>query len=199
MKATVQAMSDIGDPGEYNVFIAIAERDTLGQAYVLRKFLPNAAGTPLTSLTATDPAQEIFASYDMRHVTRRDNGEFAPFAVIVFVQNLQTKDVLQTIMREDGTASGDIVTGVETPFDNILRMYPNPADDVLNIILPSPVKQETPVRMFDNFGRETFSGTFKAGEHMKTLSTKGLSTGIYLIQLSTPEGVVRKKAIIVHD
>lgn len=199
VKATVQAMNDIGGPGEYNVFIAIAEQDTLGQSYVLRKFLPHAAGTPLTSLAATDPPQEIFASYDMRHVTRRDNGEFAPFAVIVFVQNLQTKDVLQTVMRQDGTASGNVVTGVETPFDNMLRMYPNPADDVLNIILPAPVRQATPVRLFDNFGKEAFSGTFQTGEHMKSLSTKGLSAGVYLLQLSTPEGVVRKKAIVVHD
>ena len=199
VKATVQAITDLGGPGEYNVFMAVAQRDTLGQVYVLRKFLPDASGTPLTSLAPTDPAQEIIASYDMRHVTRLDNGQFAPFAVIVFVQNLQTKDVLQTALLQDGTPSPNVVTGIETPFDNILRMYPNPADDVLNIILPSPVKQETPVRLFDNFGKEAFSGTFKSGEHMKTLSTKGLSAGIYLIQLTTPEGVVRKKAIIVHN
>jgi len=199
VKATVQATSAVGLPGQYNVFIAIAEQEILEQSYVLRKFLPDASGTPLTSLTAADPAQEITASYDMRHVTRLASGEFAPFAVIVFVQDLQTKDILQTIMRQDGIASPGIVTGIETPFDNILRMYPNPADEVINIILPAPVTKETPVKLFDHFGKEIFSGTFRAGEHMKTLRTKEFSAGVYLIQLSTPEGIVRKKAIIVHD
>ena len=199
VKATVQATNDLGAPGQYSVFIAIAEQEVLNQAYVLRKFLPNAAGTPLTSLSATDPAQEIRASYDLRNVTRLPNGDFAPFAVIVFVQHLETKDVLQTVMRQDGTASGEIVTGVETTFDNIIKVYPNPADAQLNIILPAPVKQETPVSVFDTFGKEVYNGTFRPGEHIKAVATKSLSGGVYLIQLSTPQGLVRKKAMIVHE
>ncbi|HEY9487157.1 MAG TPA: T9SS type A sorting domain-containing protein, partial [Chryseosolibacter sp.] len=198
VKATVQPTNTIR-PGRYNVFIAIAEQDVLGQVYVLRKFLPSAAGTPLTSLSVSDPAQEIVASYDMRHVTRLPNSDFAPFAVIVFVQNLETKDVLQTVMRQDGTASQNIVTGVETTLEHYFRLYPNPADERLNIILPSPVKAETAFKVFDTFGRQVFDGYFKTGEQEKTLETKPLSAGIYLILLSTPEGLVRKKAMIVHE
>lgn len=197
--ATVQATAALGNPGEYNVFIAIAERDTLGQIYVLRKFLPDASGTPLTSLSAFDPAQEINVSYDMRQVSRLQNGDFAPFAVIVFVQNLQTKNVLQTAMRQDGTASAQIVTGVETSADRYIRLYPNPADDIINMILPAPVKAETPVRIFDSFGRQVYAGTFGSGEDRKAVETKLFSAGVYLIQLSTPEGEVRKKAMIVHE
>jgi hypothetical protein len=150
-------------------------------------------------LSATDPVQEIYATYDMRHVTRLPNGDYAPFAVIVFVQHLETKDVLQTIMRQDGTGSSQIVTGIETSFDNIFRLYPNPADDRLNIILPAPVIDETPVKVFDTFGKQVFDGTMKAGEHMKTIETKSLSGGVYLIQLSTPMGMVRKKAMVIHE
>ncbi len=199
VKATVQATTTVGDPGQYNVFIAIAERDILGQVYVLRKLLPDASGTPLTALSATDPAQEIIASYDMRHVTQLQNGDYAPFAVIVFVQNLETKEVLQTAIRQDGTASPNVVTGVETSFDSYIRLYPNPADDHLNIILPTPVKAETPVRLFDTFGRQVFDGIFKPGENVKEVQTKGLSAGVYLIALSTAEGEVRKKAMVVHQ
>ncbi|MEX2234943.1 MAG: T9SS type A sorting domain-containing protein [Cyclobacteriaceae bacterium] len=198
VRATVQATNTI-DPGKYNVFIAIAEQDVLGQVYVLRKFLPNAAGIPLTSLQDTDPAQEIIVSYDMRHVTRLLSGAFVPFAVVVFVQHLETKDVLQTVMRNEGTASHQIVTGIETSFDNYIKVYPNPADAQLNIILPAPVKEETPVKLFDTFGKQVFFGMYKAGEHIKTLETKSFSAGVYLIQLSTPEGVVRKKAIVAHE
>ncbi len=199
VKATVQATNDLGAPGQYNVFIAVAERSIEGQVYVLRKLLPDAAGIPLTSLSATDPAQEINVSYDMRHVTRLPDGSFAPFAVIVFVQNLQTKDVLQTIMREDGSVSSDLVTGIETPYDQYIRVYPNPADELINIILPAPAAMETPLKMFDTFGRQVYSGTFQSGENVKTLETKTLSAGVYLIQLSTPEGLVQKKAMVVHE
>ena len=199
VKATVQAIDDLGGTGQYNVFIAIAEQEVLNQHYVLRKFLPDPSGTPLTSLMPTDPAQEITASYDMRHISRLPNGDFAPFAVIVFVQNLQTKDVLQTVMRRDGTASGEIVTAIETPFDNHIRIYPNPADDILNIILPAPVKAETPLKIFDTFGKQVYSGLFKPGEHVKTVETKPFAAGIYLIRLSTPEGEFTKKAMVVHE
>jgi hypothetical protein len=199
VKATVQATSSIGDPGQYNVFIAVAEQEVLGQSYVLRKLLPDASGTPLTSLSASDPAQEIMASYDMRHVTKLPSGEYAPFAVIVFVQNLETKEVLQTAIRQDGTASSNIVTGIETSSDQYIKLYPNPSDDRLNIILPSPVKAETPVRIFDTFGKQVYEGSFRIGENVKEVQTKLLSAGVYLIQLSTPQGLVRKKAMVVHE
>jgi hypothetical protein len=199
VKATVHATSFVGKPGQYNVFIAVAEQEVLGQAYVLRKFLPDASGTPLTSLSATDPAQEIFSSYDMRHVTQLTNGDYAPFAVIVFVQNLETKEVLQTAIRQDGTASTNVVTEVETLFDDYIKLYPNPADDHINMILPAPVREKTPVKVFDIFGKEVYEGTFSTGEHVKAIETKLFSAGVYLIQLSTPEGLVRQKAMIVHE
>lgn len=199
VKATIQATNEVGNPGEYSVFIAIAEQEVMDQVYVLRKFLPDASGTPLTSLSATDPAQEITASYDMRHVTRLPDGSFAPFAVIVFVQHLETKDVLQTVMRQDGTASPEIVTGVETAFDNFIKLYPNPADAQLNIILPSPVAESTPVSLFDAFGKAVYQGTLQPGEHVKTIASKSFSAGVYLIQLSTPQGTIRKKLMIVHE
>ncbi len=199
VKATVQATNDLGGPGQYNVFIAVAEQSIDNQVYVLRKFLPDAAGIPLTSLSATDAPQEINVSYDMRHVTRLPDGSFAPFAVIVFVQHLQTKDVLQTIMRQDGSVSSDLITGVETPYDQYIRVYPNPADEVMNIILPAPVSAETPLKIFDTFGRQVYASAFQPGEHVKTLETKTLSGGVYLIQLWTPEGLVQKKALVVHE
>lgn len=199
IRTTVQATDALGNPGQYNVFIAIAEKDILGQAYVLRKFLPDASGTPLTSLSKTDAAQEINVSYDMRHITKLPNGDYAPFAVIVFVQHLETKDVLQTMMREDASPSSEIVTGIETAPDDYLRLYPNPADDQLNIILPVPAKEETPLKVFDAFGRQVFEGVFKTGEHVKTIETKAFAAGVYLIQLSTPQGVTRKKAMVVHE
>lgn len=199
VKATVQATANLGPAGQFNVFIAIAEQEVLNQVYVLRKFLPDASGVPLTSLSAMDPPQVIYATYDMRHMTRLQNGDVAPFAVIVFVQHLETKDVLQTTMRQDGSGNSNIVTGVETSIDNYITVYPNPADDHLNIILPAPVKNETCVKLFDTFGKEVFNGTFKAGEHLKPIETKSMSAGVYLIQLSTPEGLVRKKAIVIHE
>lgn len=199
VKATIQATEDLGEPGHHNVFIAVAERSVENQVYVLRKFLPNASGIPLTSLAPTDAPQEVTVSYDMRHVTRNPDGSFADFAVIVFVQNIQSKDVLQTAMREDGIASPDIVTGIETTRENYLRAYPNPADDILNIILPAPASQATPIKMVDTFGREVYSDVFEVGENVKSLPTKDLSSGVYLVQLSTSRGVIQKKVMVVHD
>jgi hypothetical protein len=197
VKATITTHSTIA-AGQYNVFIAIAEQSVLQQAYVLRKFLPDAAGIPLTALLA-DAEQTIDLSYDMRHVTRLTDGSFAPIAVIVFIQNLETKDVLQTAMRQDVTPPSTIITGVETPLENYIRLYPNPADRAINIMLPTPVNVETPVKLFDTFGKQVFDGAFSVGQHLKTIETKNLSGGVYLIQVETAEGMVRKKAMVVHE
>lgn len=199
VKATVQATSDLGAAGQYNIFIAVAEQAVLNQVYVLRKFLPDASGTPLTSLSASAPAQEVIASYDMRHVTRLPNGQYAPFAVIVFVQNLETKEVLQTAIRQDGNAATSVVTGIETPAETGIRLYPNPADHALNVILSAPVKNETPLKVYDMFGRHVYGGTFGAGEDRKVIETKSLPTGVYLIELLTPEGRTRKKVMVTHE
>jgi hypothetical protein len=199
VKAIVQATNEVGAAGKFNVFIAIAEHSVDGQLYVLRKFLPDASGVPLTALNPSDTPQEITVSYDMRHVTRKVTGEFEDFAVIVFVQNLETKDVLQTILRPGGPVSSEVVTGVEATQENDVRIYPNPADDVLNIILPAPVAQETPVKVFDTFGREVYSGVFSSGEHTKAIATKALSSGVYLIQLSTAQGLIQRKTMVVHE
>jgi hypothetical protein len=199
VKATIQANTTL-DPGLYNVFIAIVEKEVSGHLFVLRKFLPDAAGTPLTSLSETDQPQEITAAYDMRHVTRLTSGQFAPIGVVVFVQNLETKDVLQTFMRQDATVdASEIVTGAEVSFENYIRLYPNPADQVLNVILPAPVKTQTPVKVFDSFGRQMFQSIYKAGEHTKTIETKTFSSGVYLIQIETESGLIRKKAMVVHE
>ena len=37
------------------------------------------------------------------------------------------------------------------------------------------------------------------GENVRAIRTKDLASGVYLIQLSTPEGQMRKKAMVVHE
>ncbi len=199
IRATIQATENLSAPEGYSIFIAVAEQSVNGQVYVLRKLLPSAAGTPLTSVSTTDGPQEIQVSYDMRHVTRFPDGSFAPFAVIAFVQNLHTKDVLQTVVRLDGTASPGVVTGIETQFEGNVRVYPNPADELMNIILPAPAQYAMPLKVYDTFGREVYSGSFETGQEAKTVATKQLSAGVYLIQLSTTSGVIQRKVMVVHD
>lgn len=197
VKATVKANMALDDPHKYNVFIAVAEREVLGQVYVLRKFLPSAAGVPLGVSSPADPEQEITVSYDMRHVTRLIDGTFAPFAVIAFVQHLETKSVLQTVMREDATASSDIVTGVDPSSEAHVRFFPNPADDVLHIEFESAVAEGTKLTMFDTWGRQVF-GT-EVNSSSISIPTKDLSGGVYIVELDTPKGKVRRKIMVLHD
>jgi hypothetical protein len=184
--------------GKYNVFIAIAEQEVMGQAYVLRKMLPSASGTQLTALTK-DAEQIVTVSYDMRNVTRNPDGTFKPIAVIAFVQEIEKKDVLQTTIRLDAAPVSTIVTGIENGSGNAFTVYPNPADQQMTIILPEPSKQRAALQLFDQMGKLVYESRLEKGDSEKTIATNALAGGVYLIQIDSPKGALRKKVMVLHQ
>ena len=72
-----------------------------------------------------------------------------------------------------------------------IKVYPVPAKDVVQIELPLGLKV-TALNVYDTNGR--LVQRLKNSD--STLQINNLSSGIYLLEVSTDKGVVRKKIIV---
>jgi hypothetical protein len=164
--------------------------------YVLKKLLPTAAGEKYTGLAANVPVSFGPYSYQktMRHFAPGNN-----LAIIVFLQDEQTKQVYQSdVIRNIKDPA--LITGTEDPeYEKGIYVYPNPANHEMNIELPAVVNKPTPVTLYDTYGRVVFQSGFKAGEKTMKISTSTFADGVYMMQLIAPQGTkVSRKIMVKH-
>ncbi len=96
-----------------------------------------------------------------------------------------------------------------------ILIFPNPAEDVLHIVLPNQIKttqkttafsittwrarwEATTLAVFDLFGRQRFTRELKYGEKEVTLSVSGWQPGLYLIRLSYHDQTVASGKVVVR-
>jgi hypothetical protein len=198
---TVDPITDMTATGIIPVLHAvIIEKDVSTNTFVVKKMLPHPAGTKLnTPLLVDDPPTEVSFTW------RPDNSNFtkSEIAIVAFVQDEITKEVYQAAALlnpvQAHVPDPSIITGLEDPsFANKIQVYPNPANDEVNVVLPEPAQAQTPVVLMDAHGRVLYTGNFRAGQQQKTITTSEFAGGMYFLQITTKENVVRKKVMIVH-
>jgi Bacterial Ig-like domain/Secretion system C-terminal sorting domain/PKD domain len=166
--------------------------------YVVKKMLPSASGTrigqtliPGQSFSDTlkwvpDPAWLYGNNNDMK--------------VIVFVQDEKTRTVFQSQVFNLTTTLYDPspVTALENPFsfEDVL-IYPNPADQQLNIVFPNQLEVDVPLMMFDQVGKVTHTTKVVKGEKSATLETGQLAAGLYILKMDLGNGKVSRAKVIV--
>ena len=92
-----------------------------------------------------------------------------------------------------------LVTGFEPIFADQVYVYPNPSDQEFTIELPVTLKSDAAVRLIDQVGGTQDVGLFAAGKNAKTVSTSGLASGIYIVEIRANDGaLIRKKVMVVH-
>jgi hypothetical protein len=181
---------------KYVVQICVIER-TVGTTneYVLRKMLPTASGTALPAMTGNS-SQDFDYSWG---IDERMIDDVTNLQLVAFVQELQgKKDILQSAIQPLTLSAANVVTETENALDKSIKIHPSPADHVLNISLPEAVKESTPVKMFDTFGKVVMESTFKIGEQSKAVDTKDFAAGVYIIHLETTKGTAFKKVMVIH-
>jgi len=183
--------------GKLIAHVAVVENPVEGNEFVLRKMLPNASGTVLALPLATGvpiTLPTLIWQVDNTHV------DPANLSVVVFVQNEDTKEVLQAAMLEHpADLPTAIVTGTEPSFSQQTSLYPNPADHQLVIHMPQAARKDIPLSVFDTFGHEVLQRTIVTGEQQVVVNTTSFAAGVYLIQFEPSPGVqVRKKVVVTH-
>jgi len=207
---TVTALQDIATTNPIMVYIALVEKVVTDPAlagqngettfhYVLRKMLPNAAGTRMTLPMNINDTFTFTETLDVPDNWFSDINEMA---VVAFVQNQVTlngrKDVWQSAI-ELNPILPLLVTAIEPKFLEQIEVYPNPADGFMNVRLPKRASQNSPITLTDGMGRVVYSNAFSAGEQSKTLGVKELSGGIYVLHIELAKGVTAvRKVMITH-
>ncbi|MBX2945213.1 MAG: Ig-like domain-containing protein [Cyclobacteriaceae bacterium] len=182
-----------------NAFLAIVEKDVNPFINVVRQLLPNAAGILLNH--TLDPGESIAipeVTWSDRNLVSLISGNSA---IIVFVQSISAgnQQVLQAQIF-DSPVEPDITTSIEDPtFAASIQVYPNPANHEVNVVLPQAARSTVPIVMVDAHGRQIYAGQFGIGEQQKTIATSELSGGLYILRVQAPEGIARKKVMVMHE
>ena len=183
--------------GEHRVLIAIIERDVElptdgvnGQMVfrdVMRKLLPDAAGT-IVSFDATDTKHEVNASWQVTstYLSELDPSMLELYA-IAFVQDVETKRIYQAAIQEI-TVSDILELGVEDPLlGTSLRVFPNPANQYIEIAFGSALLDATLWQLIDTQGSVLKEGIAYAVDHVR-IHIEDTPTGHYTLRLSR-EGI----------
>jgi hypothetical protein len=197
-------------PGTTNLYVAVIEENVtldlnpslagrIGSGetefgYVLRKMLPNGAGQKFIDLAQGAAQTFEFTWSNPRLLEPADD-----IAVVIFLQaeepdQLGVRQVYQSYMVR--TADPGTVTGIDP--EKAFALYPNPADEGFTLELAQPVKERTPLQLYDQMGKVVKTTFLEKGESKKTVSTSNYAAGVYLLQLSSKENPIRKKVMIVH-
>ena len=87
---------------------------------------------------------------------------------------------------------------IDYNIDQICNIYPNPSEDVFNIILKSKEKQNLQLRVLNMLGEEVYTENLKGfvGNYTKQIMLGEYPDAIYLLEIRTSEGIVNKKLIL---
>ncbi len=116
------------------------------------------------------------------------------------------------ILLDDGTSisftytAGSTSVGTEDPeteLPNTFALdqnYPNPFNPTTSIRFTLPATQNVNLTVFDMLGRRVatlVNGPLTAGQHQITFQASALPSGMYLYRLSTPNGSISQKMILL--
>jgi len=80
----------------------------------------------------------------------------------------------------------------------VLSIYPNPSDDIFNIVFNSNTKQDIDLRIHNVLGEVIFSEklTDFSGDYNRTVDMTGYPNAIYILQLNTKDGMLNRKLVL---
>ena len=122
----------------------------------------------------------------------------ANLAVVAFIQDYNTKEILQTaINSEYYSSTGTLVNEAEVA-PNVI-FYPNPAKEHVNIWFEQIPQESLSLMMYDISGKLVHTDQVFPNEQIKTVELNQLSNGLYIIELRKERnGAVYHRAKIFH-
>lgn len=223
-KVTVDVkLTPLADYNNANMklFVALVEKRTVKNVksngeteffHVLKKMLPNASGTNVGALTKgvdkTFPQMVYNVPGNYRLPTDGQTANIINLAtensiedlqncdVVVFVQDLTTKEVYQSANSSGTVLSVDDLNASE----DVIMVYPNPVSgDFTNIRFSINQTENAKVTIYNAFGQvvDTIdSDMLEAGVNTLKINTSSYSTGIYTVKIEGGNYAVTEKFIV---
>lgn len=179
--------------GNYKLHLAVTEDHYHYQGaatpqkdyhFAMRKMLPNGQGNTLTALTMGQ-AQTVTQSYSLVEggpVQGNFNlwGDVDGITIVAFVQNTSTKEILQSAV-----AAEPFVGIGEHTANNMLRVWPNPTNDVVFLRYAHPLAAGATVEVFDMLGERVLNTqrSFSGADQVEAISLEKLPAGMYMVRL----------------
>ncbi|MEO0552864.1 MAG: Ig-like domain-containing protein [Bacteroidota bacterium] len=193
-----QLLPDVGN--DLLLYAAILEKDVMVQEtvasgetvfyYALQKMLPDAAGLAVSINDISNPVE-----FQLNPNGSIDTDDMA---VVVFIQDEFTKEIYQAALRTDVPVPANI-TSVEARLTGIIGLYPNPASQKVTLRFNNQLKPETPVTIYDQFGKLVFEQSIELGTDQLVIDTRDFVPGLYHVQLQLSDGeVLRERLMIMH-
>ncbi len=77
------------------------------------------------------------------------------------------------------------------------KIYPNPADNVVNIEVPADSKGS--ITLYDVTGKTIIKLDIKEGQHKYSINTSAIAAGTYLVMVQTQYAIQNNKVVISHN
>jgi hypothetical protein len=151
--------------------------------YAMRKMLPNADGNALQPLV-DGQVQTVTQSYTFaEHGPAQGNyhlwGSVAGITVVAFVQNADTKEILQGAISESHVGIDEMEVG------NLLHIYPNPTTGVVNLSYGMASATTAHLQVFNVLGEQVMGmdRNFSAKDQLQTIDLSSLQNGVYYMSI----------------
>jgi len=212
----IEAITDI--PGNHVVHVAIMETITKNNSasngerefeHVFKKFMTVPTGDNIGSISKGNFYSKKFLFDFQGEYVLPINGQAANYPnfarehtiedfnnlrVVVWVQNLSTRNVLQS---EYATETNVNVDRLSSAFG--VDVYPNPARGNAFIKLGLVRSSNVEITLMNTAGQVVEYlpiGKIPGGDQTFQIDTKPYQNGIYLVQIKTDEGTITKKLIV---
>jgi len=158
--------------------------------------------------TNTDISVEIenedVLTFNKNNNTFTGKAEGETFAIIKYFDTADTAQfiIYPSYEEEDSTDIIDSVISYETIEEKVFNVYPNPAENVLNIDYSLSETAEVEFQVVDILGRNVlkFNSDYIQSNEIKTeqISLTKVPTGIYIVYLTSNKGKISSRKIIVN-
>ncbi|CAN5452814.1 hypothetical protein BH23BAC1_BH23BAC1_17410 [soil metagenome] len=187
------------------VQIAVVEEVLVlnGKQYknVLKKLLPDGAGTSF--MEQWQPGTQKFVNGYWN--VNRLYGEQKELKVIVYVQNVNTKEILQASFKSTSPKKNLITTGIEPVISEELKtseslvIYPIPGSQNIFCQFSEPITRQNKYYLTDQRGVIVSQGFINKGESELVIDVRELADGMYFLKIiSTDNESIYRKILIRH-
>jgi hypothetical protein len=162
---------------------------------VVKKILPSAGGTVLSSDWTTGKTESVNFSWDYRNVYNPKN-----IQVVAFLQDELSREIYQ--VATDDTS--DIIDGTNVGIKKsenkwAMNLYPNPARDWVYIDFPESEKEELFAEVRSVNGKIVLTEKILKGVNRLEMDIQSLDNGVYFVRIfNKNSALASRKFVVMH-
>jgi hypothetical protein len=166
---------------------------------VVKKMLPDAAGLFYNQAWLAGSTQTFSQSLTLYELTQSNviNPKVYntnQLAVVVFVQDDETKEIYQSSVITTPSVAPPLVSGIEDPILKKLRMFPNPTQQELNLEFAQILGSDYQWEIYNYWGAKVMNGKLDETKNRTTFKVDNLAKGMYMVKIINR----RSQANITH-